>query len=398
MAIRRRRAACPFWHVLSAGKGKIVPTLRLLPAAISPHGHGGEVFSCAYTPDGTHVLSGGWDGQLRLWEAATGAQLTGFRAGEKPISACAISPDNTRWLSGSLDGMLASWDAMTQQRQTFVLAHTRPISSIVFDSDGQTLATASWDGSLGLWRTDRERDGRQLTGHQDIVSGCRFTPDGKSLLSWSHDGSLRLWDTASGRPMGQLPGHEHKVTAAAVSPDGCLAASAARDGAVRLWNLLEQREIASARVSYEVRACFFLLDGESLITVEANGRLAMLSAPSLQEKYETNVRLPMQCAALSPGGSQIALGCDDGKVRFLAVEGHESTPLLVTPTRTSQRKSTGLGRLFGKSRIEHAYACTCPACRQSFQLAEAYSGKPSPCPHCRRPLRFSTATRVVAEK
>src|SRR5262249_41758705 len=140
------------------------------------------------------------------------------------------------------------------------------------------------------------------------------------------------------------------------------------------------------------------LDGESLVTVEANGRLAILSVPSLQERYEMNVRLPVQCATLSPGGSQVALGCDDGKVRFLAVEGHESTPLLVTPTRTSQRISTTIGGPFGRSRVEPAYACTCPACRQSFQLAEAYSGKPSPCPHCRRPLRFSTATRVVPEK
>jgi WD40 repeat protein len=396
--MRRRRAAHLSWHILAVLKGNIVPTLRLLPVALSPNGHGGEVFSCAYTLDGAYVLSGGWDGHLRLWEAGSGTQLTGFRAGNKPISACAIAPDNMRWLSGSLDGMLATWDAKTQQCQLTFLAHTRPISSIVFDSDGLTLATASWDRTLTLWRPDREREGRQLTGHQDIVAGCRFTPDGKSLLSWSHDGSLRLWDTANARLSGQLPGHEHKVTAAAVSPDGRLAASAARDGALRLWDLLEQRELAAARIAYEVRACFFLLDGESLLTVEANGRLALHSAATLQEQHELHVRLPLQCAALAPSGSQVAIGCDDGKVRFLAVDGLECAPLLVTPTRTSHRTSTMLGRLFGKSKLEHAYACTCPACRQSFQLTDAYSGKPSPCPHCRRPLRFSTATRVVPEK
>jgi WD40 repeat protein len=343
-------------------------------------------------------LSGGWDGHLRLWEAASATQLTGFKAGDKPISATAIAPDNSRWLCGSLDGMLSTWDAMSQRRSSVFLAHTRPISTIVFDADGQTFATSSWDRSLALWRVDRERDGRQLNGHQDIVAGCRFTPDGKALLSWSHDGSLRLWDTAQARMTSQLPGHEHKVTAAAISPDGQFAASAARDGAIRLWDLADQREIASAGLTHEARACFFLLDGESLVTVEANGRLAIHLAPTLEAQGELSVRLPVQCAMLSPSGNQIALGCDDGKVRFLAVDGLEGMPLLVTPTRTSQRISTGLGRFFGKSRVRHAYACTCPACRGSFELAEAAAGQPSPCPHCSRPLRFITATRVLPEK
>ena len=171
-------------------KGEVVPTLRLLSAAAGPGSHGGEVFSCAFTPDGKYVLSGGWDGHLRLWEASTGGHLTAVRASDKPVSACAVAPDNTRWLSGSLDGMLTFWDPMTQQCLSVFLAHTRPIAALVFDGDGQTLATASWDRTLALWRTNRERDGRQLTGHEDIVAGCRFTPDGKTLLSWSHDGSL----------------------------------------------------------------------------------------------------------------------------------------------------------------------------------------------------------------
>jgi WD40 repeat protein len=356
------------------------------------------VFSCTYTPDGNQVLSGGWDGHLRLWEAKSGAHLTGFKAGEKPISACAVSPDSCRWLSGSLDGMLSTWDATNQERASVFLAHTRPISAIVFDHDGQTLATSSWDRSVALWRTQREREGRQLTGHQDIVAGCRFTPDGKTLLSWSHDGSLRLWDTAHGRQTGQLPGHEHKITAAAISPDGRYAASAARDGVLRLWELETQREATASALKYEARALFFLLDGESLLSVEANGRVAIHSAPQLTEVGELNVRLPLQCAALSPSGEQVALGCDDGKLRFLAVEGLEDSAFFVTATRTSRRTTTLLGRLFGKSKVEHAYSCTCPICRNSIQFPDASTQQPRHCPHCKRPLRLNKATRVVPEK
>jgi WD40 repeat protein len=369
----------------------------MLSSAPGPGGHGGEVFSCTYTPDGKQVLSGGWDGHLRLWESATGAQLTGFKAADKPVSACAISPDNSRWLSGALDGMLANWDPTTQKRLSVFLAHTRPISAIVFDVDGQTLATSSWDRSVALWRMNRERDNRQLSGHLDIVAGCQFTPDGKALLSWSHDSSLRLWETTHGRQTGQLKGHEHRVTAGAISPDGRFAASAARDGALRAWELETQRELASAGLSYEVRSLFFLLNGESLVSVQANGRVAIHSVPELKEQGDWNVRLPLQCGTLAPAGNQIALGCDDGKVRFLAIDGIEDSAFFITPTRTSQRTTTVLGRLFGRSKVEHTFACVCPACRKSFQVPEANGKQARLCPHCKRPVRLSATARVVPD-
>jgi WD40 repeat protein len=356
------------------------------------------VFSCTYTPDGKQVLSGGWDGHLRLWDADTGAHLTGFKAGDKPISACAVAPDGSRWLSGSLDGMLAHWEPATQKRLSVFLAHTRPVSAIVFDTDCQTLATSSWDRSVALWRNNRERDNRQLSGHQDIVAGCQFTPDGKTLLSWSHDGSLRIWETTHGRQTGQFAGHEHRVTAGAISPDGRLAASAARDGSMRLWELDTLREVACAAVSYEVRTLFFLLNGEALVSIQASGKVAIHSVPQLAEQGELNVRLPVQCGALSASGQQIALGCDDGKVRFLAIDGLEDSAFFITPTRTSHRTTTVLGRLFGKSKVEHSFACTCPVCRKSFQVPEASRQQARVCPHCKRPVRLSTAARVVPDK
>jgi WD40 repeat protein len=358
--------------------------------------HNGEVFGCAYAPDGDYLLTGGWDGHLRVWDARSGDQVTAFPAGSKPISACAVSPDGRHLMSGFLDGFLARWDASSHQPVSRFVAHARPISAIVFSADGQRLATSSWDRNLALWDPGHDGDARILTGHGDIVAGCRFTPDARMLVSWSYDGCLGLWDVARGQELTQLSGHSDRLTAGSVSPDGQWAATGSRDQAIKLWNLATQQEVASVTLEGEIRACLFLLDGEHLIVADAQGHVSLHTLPELEvcDLVETGLRV--QCAELSPSGAQVALGCETGEVRFLAVEGFDGAPLAVTATRTSRRTATALQRFFGRSRVTEAYRCTCPVCRETFELRNNPS-QPQPCPSCRRSLRIRAVAAALQE-
>jgi WD40 repeat protein len=368
-----------------------VSDLRLLASGPGPEGHSGEVFCCAFTRDGSHVVSGGWDGNLRLWESASGIQAAAFQASHKPISACTTSPDGKYLVSGCLEGFLMRWDAATHERASKILAHSRPISAITYTADGNLLATASWDRSLVLWNLSREREGQTLSGHADIVAGCRFTLDGRSLLSWSYDSTLILWDVARSQRVAQFTSHRDRVTAGAVCPDGVRAASGSRDQTLKLWDLQSHEEMASCQMAAEVKACSFLLDGESLVAVDAGGRITVHSLPDLELRAELATRLPVQCAELGPSGDCIALGCENGHVRLVAVEGFDSAPLFVTATRTSKRTATALQRLFGKHQLVHAFLCTCPVCRQAIELPATDSARPLPCPSCRRQLRIAVA-------
>src|SRR5947209_4391382 len=117
-----------------------VALLRLLDVPPG-EGHSGEIFAVAYSSDGAYALSAGWDGHLRLWEAAGGNPVSALAVGLKPLSACAFAPDDRSWLAGSMEGLLSAWDAAGHQVQYNFLAHTRPVSSVRFSPDGKLLAT-----------------------------------------------------------------------------------------------------------------------------------------------------------------------------------------------------------------------------------------------------------------
>ncbi|HEX5270348.1 MAG TPA: WD40 repeat domain-containing protein [Gemmataceae bacterium] len=368
-----------------------MPQLRLMTGPDAA-GHGGEVFSVAYAPEGGLVLSGGWDGHLRLWQVDTGAQLTALHASPKAISACAVSPDGRQWFSGALDGLLSAWDAATHRPLTSTLTHTRPISTILFSPDGKGLTTASWDRTIGVWDRVREREGRVLIGHGDIVAGCRFTPDGAHLFSWSHDRTARVWDLARGEERATLGGHTDRLTAGAVSPDGLWAATGARDRVLTLWDLAAEAPAHAACLGGEVRACFFLPDGESLVSIDRNGRVVLHSVPDLRERQELLTGRAVQCAEAAPDARTVALGCEDGRVAFLAVGGLEAGPVLVTPREAARKAPGGWRRLFG-GRAAPAYACTCPSCQHAFDLPGAMLGQRAACPACRRPLRVNGVAR-----
>lgn len=74
-------------------------------------GHQSSVQSVAFSPDGRHILSGGYNHTLILWEAETGRETCRFDGHQNQIRSVAFSPDARRLLSGGDDNSLRLWDA-----------------------------------------------------------------------------------------------------------------------------------------------------------------------------------------------------------------------------------------------------------------------------------------------
>jgi WD40 repeat protein len=72
--------------------------------------HSDEIRSVAFLPDGRHVLTGGTDTTVKLWNVATGRELLTLRGHTAEVFSAVFSPDGKYVLTGSFDHTARLWE------------------------------------------------------------------------------------------------------------------------------------------------------------------------------------------------------------------------------------------------------------------------------------------------
>lgn len=222
--------------------------------------HSDAVLRIDFSPDGRTLATGSYDDTAKLWAVEP---ATSGPAGNAPrlkllhtlkqhwdaVHAVTFSPDGQRLATASYDGQIGLFDVATGQGRT-VKAHEGYANSVSFDATGRWLLSSGNDYKLRLWNPQHlDAPPRELATLQDIPMWASLAPDGHSAAVVGRELAITLLNlTQPQAPAQRLAGHENAVYRAIHSPDGQQLATVSADMTLRLWDLPRQRLLFTQRL------------------------------------------------------------------------------------------------------------------------------------------------------
>ncbi|MHC4725359.1 MAG: protein kinase domain-containing protein, partial [Planctomycetota bacterium] len=358
--IRRVRAlleSCPNdlrgweWYRLNHIMDQSVMTLR---------GHSDEVHGMAVSPDGKRIVSGSVDKTVKVWDAATGAELITLRGHEGGINSVAFSQDGKRIVSGSEDKTIKIWDAATGAEVMTLRGHSDEVRGVAFGPDGKRIVSGSFDATIKVWNATNGDELMSIRGHECKIGHVSFSPDGGRIVSGSIDNKLRgdqtikVWDAATGAEVMTLRGHSDWIWSIAFSPDGKRIISSSADDTIILWDGSTGAELMTLRGhKLEVYDVAFSPDGKRIVSGSSDGAIKVWDGSTGAELMSlVGHENEVWSVAFSPDGRHIISSSEDKTIKVwdaaireeaVTLSGHRGGILSIAFSPDGKRLVSGSG-------------------------------------------------------
>ncbi|MHC4403463.1 MAG: WD40 repeat domain-containing protein, partial [Planctomycetota bacterium] len=286
-------------------------------------GHKDVVKALAFSPDGTRLFSGSFDGEIKVWDPRVPEQLASITAHEdgKWLGKLALSPSGEALASGTVrpPGEVRLWDARTLQLRA-TLASPQTVYSLAFSRNSELLAGAG-DYKVYVWNVGDGQRKHTLSVGMYLIHGLAFSPDGRVLYVggcvWEgkdrpSPAILRAWDLASGTKLGEME-LPHGPRGIDLSEDGATLAVAG--GAVHVVDVSHTDEGVTFAKRFSARET----------------KPSVTGAPISQEQFYEVVLYPNEKTVACAAGSPNELAPEAGHVALFALEDGRRIARIVSP-------------------------------------------------------------------
>jgi RNA polymerase sigma factor (sigma-70 family) len=164
-----------------------------------------------FSPDGSRVAIGGL--YIRLYDVASGNEVLSKPSHEGHVCSLAFTPDSSTLISGGADGLVGIWDAATgKNRHLIPTIHWGVVTAVAVVPGGSTFVSGGQDGIIRLcdWRTGKEirRFGFDPDNKQQFKA-LNVSGNGKTVVSQAYanreQAAFHSWDLATGKLLGSFP-------------------------------------------------------------------------------------------------------------------------------------------------------------------------------------------------
>lgn len=287
----------------------------------------GSVEDIAVSPDGRYVAACyRYDNFVRLWEIESGRVVRTYSGHSQDVWSVAFSADGSRILTGSDDGTAILWDTLSSRALNRYDIRGR-VNEAVFSPDGKYIAAGSSSGYVSVWdiASGEKIQEYRRQKHSVQISSLAFSPDGNYVVSGAGDSwdNVRMHEIMNGN---EVKTYETHARSLAFSPDGKYILTGAKGGA-HLLDAVSGEIVAeimigpkgsSATISSAVD---FSSDGRYFIVGFMDGIAELRDSESGNKlkTYDLHMRHgrgDILAVAFTPDDRYVLAGCDDGKIRI----------------------------------------------------------------------------------
>jgi len=200
------------------------------------------VTSICPSNDCKRLLSGGADGQVRVWAVSKGTQvmIASMKEHKGPVYAISVKSDDTECVSASADGSCITWSlaGMHPFVRINALFAANFFKSVCYHPDESQLLTCGTDRKITYWDVSDMAAIRIIDGSDTAeVNSLFINADGRFFVSGASDKKVSLWNYDEGSKYYEGVGHSGSVCKVIISPNETKVISVGTEGGIFIWKV-----------------------------------------------------------------------------------------------------------------------------------------------------------------